>query len=435
MRLYAIAWRHAIAAAAAALLLAACAATPPTAPPDRAFTMAVLPDTQNYMDYTHQKAEGFPFDAHDQFMAQMRYIAGNVESAGGEIAFVSSLGDVWQHQSLPIDPEHERRGFRRVPNPIMDAHLGPTPKVQSVEMPLAREGFALIDGKVPFSVVPGNHDYDAMWTDARYPPAKNFDPRDLGGLGTLHPGGLDNFRSVFGADQPYFEGKPWYVDSHDGGADSAQLFEAAGYRFLHIGLQFDPPDASLEWAGAVIRRHPGLPTIVSTHDYMSKEGERVANPMIDGHRVDPVHNTPQMVWDKLISKHDQVFLVLCGHQHGQAMRVDRNDAGHAVHQVLADYQDRGQTGIEAGVQPLGGRIVGIGDGWMRLMRFDFSGTTATMTVSTYSPHYGKFSGEVPAYAAWYKQAEQPRLDDAAFLAMDDYRVELGDFRARFGEPR
>jgi len=127
--------------------------------------------------------------------------------------------------------------------------------------------------------------------------------------------------------------------------------------------------------------------------------------------------------------------VLCGHQHGQAMRVDRNDAGHAVHQVLADYQDRGQTGIEAGVQPLGGRIVGIGDGWMRLMRFDFSGTTATMTVSTYSPHYGKFSGEVPAYAAWYKQAEQPRLDDAAFLAMDDYRVELGDFRARFGEPR
>jgi len=427
-------WMRACALTALAALLAACAATG-TAPPDRAFTMAVLPDTQNYMDYTHQRAEGFPFDAHEQFMAQMRYIAANVESAGGDIAFVSSLGDVWQHQSLPIDPEHESRGFRRVPNPIMDAHLGITPKVQSVEMPLAREGFALIDGRVPFSVVPGNHDYDAMWTDAKFPPSKNFDPRDLGGLGVLHPGGLGNFRAVFGADQPYFKGKPWYVASHDGGADSAQVFEAAGYRFLHIGLQFDPPDTSLEWADSVIRGHPGLPTIVSTHDYMNKEGERVANPMIDGHRVDPSNNNPQMVWDKLISRHDQIFLVMCGHQHGQAMRVDRNAAGHQVYQVLADYQDRGQTALDAGVQPQGGRPVGIGDGWMRLMRFDFGGPVATMTVATYSPHYGRFSGELPAYAAWYRKGEHPQLDDAAFLAMDDFRVELGDFRARFGDPR
>ena len=32
------------------------------------------------------------------------------------------------------------RSFRRVPNPIMDSHLGPTDKVHSVEMPLARAG-------------------------------------------------------------------------------------------------------------------------------------------------------------------------------------------------------------------------------------------------------------------------------------------------------
>ncbi len=28
---------------------------------DDSFTIAVLPDTQNYIDYTHQKVEGFPF--------------------------------------------------------------------------------------------------------------------------------------------------------------------------------------------------------------------------------------------------------------------------------------------------------------------------------------------------------------------------------------
>jgi hypothetical protein len=168
---------------------------------------------------------------------------------------------------------------------------------------------------------------------------------------------------------------------------------------------------------------------------MSKEGERVANPMIDGHRVDPLHNTPQMVWDKLIRRHSQVFLVLCGHQHGQSMRVDANDAGYAVYQVLADYQDRGQSGLDAGLKPQGGRVVGIGDGWMRLMRFDFSAPLAVMEVRTWSPFYGRNSSELPAYAAWYKRAEHPQLGDAEFLAMDEFRVELGDFRARFGEPR
>jgi hypothetical protein len=422
-----------LAALIGSLLLAACAAIGPA--PDRAFTIAVLPDTQNYLDYTHQRGEGFPFDAKEMFLQQMRYIADNAESAGGDIAFATALGDMWQHQSLPIDPEHERRGFSRVPNPIFDVHLPVTPKVREFEMPLAREGYALIDGKLPFSVVPGNHDYDAMWTDARFPPAAKFDPRDMSGLGVLHPGGLDNFRAVFGADQPFFEDKSWYVDSHDGGADSAQVFEAGGYRFLHIGLQFDPPDAALEWAAGVIRAHPGLPTIVTTHDYMNKEGERTANPIIDGHRVDPVHNTPHMVWDKLIRRHDQVFLVLCGHQHGQSMRVDDNEGGHKVWQVLADYQDRGQTAIDAGVAPQGGFPVGIGDGWMRLMRFDFGAAVPVMEVRTWSPHYGRSSSELPTYAGWYKPAEHPRLSDEEFLAMDEFRVELADFRTRFGAPR
>jgi starvation-inducible outer membrane lipoprotein len=49
--------------AALALALAACATAPKsTAPaPETSFTIAVIPDTQNYMDYTHQKAEGFAF--------------------------------------------------------------------------------------------------------------------------------------------------------------------------------------------------------------------------------------------------------------------------------------------------------------------------------------------------------------------------------------
>lgn len=193
-------------------------------------------------------------------------------------------------------------------------------------------------------------------------------------------GGLSNFRSVFGDQTPFFKGQPWYVASHDGGADSAQIFTAGGYRFLHIGLQFDPPNASLEWAASVLKRYPGLPTIVSTHDYMDNAGQRLPNPIIDAAAADPQDNSPQMVWDKLISQHDQIFLVLCGHEHGQAFRTDDNKFGHDVHQVLSDYQDRGQTAKDAGVKSA--YPVAIGDGWLRLMTFDLSGAKPGIQVRT-----------------------------------------------------
>jgi len=401
---------------------------------DTDFTIAVLPDTQNYLDYTHQTAEGFPFEASELFLEQMQYVADNLESAGGEIAFVTSLGDVWQHQTLAIDEDHKARGFRVAASPVMDAYFAPTEKTKTVEMPKAHEGFSLIAGKTPFSVVPGNHDYDSMFTDSKFPPKAispmEVDPNDLrASLGVVHPAGLDNFRSVFGADTAFFKDQPWYVASNDGGADSAQVFEAGGYRFLHIGLQFDPPDASLEWAASVIAQYPGLPTIVSTHDYMTKEGERVPNPIVDGHAVDPVHNNPEMVWEKLISQEEQIFLVLCGHEHGQAWRVDDNAAGHKVWQVLADYQDRGQTAIDAGVKSAW--PVGIGDGWMRLMSFEMGADVPLMKVATYSTYYRKASRETEEYAAWYKADEKPELSDEAYHDEDDYSITLEDFRARF----
>jgi hypothetical protein len=88
------------------------------------FTIAVIPDTQNYIDYKQQRAAGFPFDAADLFLEQMTYLAANARSQGGNIVFATSVGDVWQHSSLEMDPDHVARGFKRVPNPIF--RLGPS---------------------------------------------------------------------------------------------------------------------------------------------------------------------------------------------------------------------------------------------------------------------------------------------------------------------
>ena len=125
MRVSALTRRPMITSALVSLLglAAACTSAAPAPDPieapaaapvvDTAFTIAVLPDTQNYLDYTHQKAEGFPFEASEMFLEQMQFIADNLEPEGGEIAFVSSLGDVWQHQTLAMDEEHKARGFER----------------------------------------------------------------------------------------------------------------------------------------------------------------------------------------------------------------------------------------------------------------------------------------------------------------------------------
>ena len=129
-------------------------------------------------------------------------------------------------------------------------------------------------------------------------------------------------------------------------------------------------------------------------------------------------------------------MLLCGHEHGQALRVDRNDAGHVVYQILADYQDRGQSGIDAG-QPRDkyfGGPVGIGDGWLRLMKFELMSERPSISVRTYSTFYGRFSSEVEDYAAWYRDHEQPDMSDAEFQLADEFKLELRDFRARFGLP-
>jgi len=420
---------------AAFLLVSGCQAV--KSKPESSFTLAVIPDTQNYIDFRHQKAEGFELDSSALFIEQMRYIADHSTSNGGDIVFASAVGDVWQHQTRAIDAEHLERGIGIEPDPILARNAVRVEPVLKVEIPTAIEGYRIIsEAGLPFAVAPGNHDYDAAWSVLGYPPNRDKKFREMErtveDMGILHVGGLDNFRSAFGENTDFFKDKSWYVASHNGGANSAQRFSAGGYQFLHLALEMQAGDEVISWVESVLAAHPGLPTIITTHDYLSPSGERQPQALVDLARVDPdYHNSAQQIWDSLFSRHDQIFLVLCGHQKGQSMRVDANVNGKFVYQVLADYQDRGQAGIEAGRSK---RFTGIGDGWFRLMQFDFSAELATIRVKTYSSYFGQYSNEVDNYANWYKAREQPDLSDLEFYAADDFTIRLHDFFERFGEP-
>lgn len=395
---------------------------------DGRFTIAVIPDTQNYTDHTHQTAAGFPFDARDQLMEQMRFIADNAVSRGGEIVFATAVGDVWQYPTIAVDPDHAARGFTARPLPAGRSLEDWAARVREVEIPTAVAAYRTLDGVLPFSVVPGNHDYDAQWWEQSWPQDLTAPEGDLRRLGMIHIGGLTAFTEAFGAASPFFADRPWYVASHDGGSDSAQIFDAGGYRFLHIGLQMAPSDASLRWAETVIHAHPGLPTLISTHDFLDKTGARRAHPVVDLNALDPFDNSAQEMWNKLISRNPQIFMVLSGHHNGQSFRTDPNRQGGAVYQLLSDYQDRNQSALDAGME----RAPGIGDGWLRLMAFDMTGDTPVVRIRTYSTHYRRYASETPDYARWYKPNEQPQLTDEAFLAGDEFTIRLDDFRARFG---
>lgn len=407
------------------------------------FEIAMIPDTQNYVDYTHQREAGFVFDAQNLLLEQMQWVVSRGATRGGTIAFVAAVGDVWQHQSKPIDEEHAARGLRAVPNPIFRGHFDPTEKTRSVEMPNAVAAYQILaDSGIPFGVAPGNHDYDAMWTSSEFPPKPlapgekfKFGPEHVG---ILHVGGLDNFRSVFGDDKPFYKGKPWYVASFRGGANSAQVFRAGGYEFLHFALEMQADDQVVAWIEKTLAKYPGRPTILSTHDYLDPRGQRRGNPIIDLDRVDPDHhNNADELFAKLIAKNDQIFLVLCGHHHGQSFRVDPNEKGHEVYQMLADYQDRGQAGLDSG-QPIDALLrgpTGIGDGWLRVLRFETGGIAPRIDVRTYSTFYREHSSEIEQYADWYREHEQPGMTDDEFLDAEEFTIPLIDFRARFGPPK
>jgi len=419
------------------LLCIALSACSPNSPKvDHQFMIAVIPDTQNMVDYQHQKSEGFAIDSADLFVEQMEFLAENTVSNGGEIEFITSVGDVWQHMNVYLDPEHAERGFPAI---LYEPAIGVENLLKGLrefELPLTKRGYDMIAKTgVPFGVAPGNHDYDTGYQFNPFPDDPNPRTRisEAGLTPNRHVGGYNTFNEIFGPNSKYFKDKNWYISSYNGGVNSAQMFEAGGYRFLHFSFEMQAGDDVLEWAQGVIDAHPHLPTMISTHDYLNPRGERLPHPVYDFASVDPSdHNSAEDIWNEFIKQNDQVFMILSGHQIGQAFRVDKNTAGNNVYQILSDYQGRGQAANPPTNEK---RITGIGDGWLRLMEFDTGLDVPLVKVRTYSTYYKQFSIDHPEYVNWYRDLEQTEMTSDEFHKADHFEIELKDFKKRFGEPK
>ncbi|MFN4009180.1 MAG: DUF4214 domain-containing protein [Pannonibacter sp.] len=285
---------------------------------DKAYTIAVFPDTQDYTDD--------PMGAL-VFKNMTKWIADNADNQN--IQFLAGVGDITQHD---------------------------TPGQYEV----ARQALANLEGKVPFLLPPGNHDgggHARQYVNYN----KFFDlekikaeSKTFGGVYDREPNSYQNNYHTFTAP----DGQKWLV----------------------MGLEFGPRDDVLRWADDVLKANPDHRAILTTHAYTNWDGihDPLGSPLNDegaGHdysvRTDPGDaNDGETMWRDVVTKNPNVVFTFSGHIFGDGAEttIRYNDFGGTVYNMLMNYQDgvsREITG--AGDASKGGNG---GNGAIRLITID-----------------------------------------------------------------
>lgn len=297
---------------------------PPDAKPSNAFQLTVqepastiVPDDftlvvlPDAQFYTANKNGG----KSEMLVAQTEWIVSNRVSRN--IAFVTTEGDI-SNDGGKINAQWERatNALYRLENP-------------------ARTG--LPDG-IPYSAVVGNHD--------------------------AHYGGTAKFNEYFGTS--HFVGRRYYGGHCSTNNDSHyDFFSAGGHDFIVLSLTMDAGSDSnlMSWANSVLHSNARRSAIVVTHSLLNPEPwPKPATWTKEGPAI-----------FESLTNNANLFLMLCGHRHGEGRRHESIGNGRWLDVVLADYQN----------------YMNGGNGFMRLM--EFSPAHRTIRVKTFSPWTGQWA--------------------------------------------
>ena len=302
----------------------------PFGAPKGTWTLVALPDTQFY-------SQSYP----NVYIRQTEWIVKNREAHN--VRFVVHEGD--------ITDDHSPRQW----------------EVAQKAMHILNEG------KVPYSLAVGNHD-----------------------LGTQRGGGTTD-RSTLLND--FFKPSDYSASAASGLFEPGHLenswheFLAPTGKQLVVSLEFGPRDAVLDWANEVIASHKDSAAIVVTHAYLYSDNTRyqLASKTKQSHNPKSLPfaksgsvNDGEDMWNKLIGRHPNIQLVLCGHVAGigAGYQASTGKNGNTVHQILADYQEPASKHPELGLRGYGG------GGFLRLMQFLPDGKT--VRIKTFSPLYDQW---------------------------------------------
>ena len=132
--------------------------------------------------------------------------------------------------------------------------------------------------------------------------------------------------------------------------------------YLFLNLDYGADDGVLAWAGEIIAAHPNHNVVISTHAYLFRDGTTLDAGDVYPPTKDAVFNAfpgskpnnGDHMWDKLISKYENIVLVLSGHDPCDRIVTTQTQGvnGNIVTQMLIDPQGlddevRGGTGMVA----------------------------------------------------------------------------------------
>lgn len=174
------------------------------------------------------------------------------------------------------------------------------------EWAVVDEAVHQLDGIVPYTVVRGNHD---------------------------HP---DNFVNTFNRE-PYAS---TLTESYEKTPlrNAYKTFSVCGIDYLVLLLDYDPKDEVLEWADGILAKYPDHRVIVTTHSYLDLDGSLMTVEKNNSFST-KLKNTGTEIWNKLLRKHKNVFMVCCGH-HAWHMACSRimGDNGNNVINISLDAE-------------------------------------------------------------------------------------------------
>lgn len=295
-------------------------------------TLVLLPDPQTYIKFDYNQ----PI-----FDLMLEWVNTNIKTLN--IASVLCTGDlVEQNEHLYPDG--------------VNGNQTSVQQWQSVS-----ESFDVLNGKVPYFLTTGNHDYGYQsaenrktFFDAYFPIQKNSKNQPL-----LRETGTNA------------QGKPSLTNA------LFELPKIGNEKYLLLVLEFAPRDETLAWARETIaqEKYRDYRVLLLTHAYMESNNEYIKTA---GYKLTGP-NYGDKIWEKLIYPSTNIRMVFAGHigipddpKGHIAFRTDNNVSGKKVHQMVFNAQALG-----------GGWHGNGGDGWLRLLEFLPDGNT--IKVKTFSP--------------------------------------------------
>ena len=207
-----------------------------------------------------------------------------------------------------------------------------------------------LNGKIPYALARGNHD---DWDDFNRNLHNGFYEKTVDGM--MNSGNVsltdNNQPGLLKILQP--DGSYIYMtreeDIPEGGTvkgdltNSYRCVSIKGNDYLILTLDFAPTSEALDWANNVIEKHPNHKVIAITHAYMYRDGTTISDEDCYPPTYYAGYNDQQNgddMWEKCFSKHENVLMVLSGHDPWQHIvyRQDSGDNDNIVTQMLIDAQ-------------------------------------------------------------------------------------------------